>query len=57
MLEIKHLKKTFNSGTVNEKVAMNGINLKLDKGDFVTIIGSNGAGKSTLFNLIRVRFY
>lgn len=56
MLEIKHLKKTFNSGTVNEKVAMNGINLKLDKGDFVTIIGSNGAGKSTLFNLISGHF-
>lgn len=52
MLEIKHLKKTFNSGTVNEKVAMNDINLKLEQGDFVTIIGSNGAGKSTLFNLI-----
>ncbi|MHC1747264.1 MAG: ABC transporter ATP-binding protein [Cellulosilyticaceae bacterium] len=52
MLEIKHLKKTFNLGTVNEKIAMNDINLKLDKGEFITMIGSNGAGKSTLFNLI-----
>ena len=42
----------FNEGTVNEKVALNNINLALDKGDFVTIIGSNGAGKSTLFQAI-----
>ena len=52
MLIINHLKKTFNAGTVNEKIAMNDVNLHLEKGDFVTIIGSNGAGKSTLFNLI-----
>ena len=52
MLKISHLKKTFNAGTVNEKLAMDDINFTLDKGDFVTIIGSNGAGKSTLFNLI-----
>lgn len=52
MLSINHLKKTFNPGTVNEKIAMNDISFNLDKGDFVTIIGSNGAGKSTLFNLI-----
>ncbi len=52
MLKVSHLKKTFNAGTVNEKLAMNDINFTLDKGDFVTIIGSNGAGKSTLFNLI-----
>ncbi|WP_054742059.1 ABC transporter ATP-binding protein [Cellulosilyticum ruminicola] len=52
MLRISHLKKTFNAGTVNEKVAMNDINFTLNPGDFVTIIGSNGAGKSTLFNLI-----
>lgn len=52
MLKITNLKKTFNPGTVNEKVAMNNVNLHLEKGDFVTIIGSNGAGKSTLFNLI-----
>lgn len=52
MLRISHLKKTFNAGTVNEKLAMNDINFTLNPGDFVTIIGSNGAGKSTLFNLI-----
>lgn len=52
MLRISHLKKTFNTGTVNEKIAMNDINFSLNPGDFVTIIGSNGAGKSTLFNLI-----
>ena len=52
MLKISNLQKTFNPGTVNEKLAMNEINLHLQPGDFVTIIGSNGAGKSTLFNLI-----
>lgn len=52
MLKISNLKKTFNPGTVNEKVAMNNVNLELQPGDFVTMIGSNGAGKSTLFNLI-----
>lgn len=52
MLKITQLKKTFNPGTVNEKIAMDQVNLELKAGDFVTIIGSNGAGKSTLFNLI-----
>jgi putative ABC transport system ATP-binding protein len=52
MLVIKGLKKTFNPNTVDEKVAINGIDLEAHKGDFVTIIGSNGAGKSTLLNLI-----
>ena len=52
MLEIKSVYKTFNAGTVNEKRAINGINLKLEDGDFVTVIGGNGAGKSTLLNLI-----
>lgn len=52
MLTIRNLKKVFNPGTVNEKVAMDNVNLHLEKGDFVTVIGSNGAGKSTLFNLI-----
>ena len=40
--------KTFNAGTVNEKTALNGLNLKLNEGDFVTVIGGNGAGKSTM---------
>ena len=52
MLELKDVSVVFNEGTVNEKVALNNINLALDKGDFVTIIGSNGAGKSTLFQAI-----
>ena len=47
MLEIKNVHKTFNKGTINEKKALNGVNLHLDPGDFVTIIGGNGAGKST----------
>ena len=46
MLEIKNIHKTFNPGTINEKVALNGVNLNLNPGDFVTIIGGNGAGKS-----------
>lgn len=52
MLTIQNLYKTFNVGTVNERVAMNNVDLNLEPGDFVTVIGSNGAGKSTLFNLI-----
>lgn len=51
-LEIKEVKKIFNKGTINEKVALNGVNLQLDPGDFVTIIGGNGAGKSTTLNAI-----
>lgn len=57
MLELKNLSKTFFPGTVNEKKALKGINLKLAAGDFVTIIGSNGAGKSTLFNAVAGAFY
>jgi putative ABC transport system ATP-binding protein len=52
MLEIKDLHVTFNKGTVNEKKALNGLNLTLAPGDFVTVIGGNGAGKSTLLNAI-----
>ena len=52
MLEIKDVFKTFNAGTINEKRALNGVNLKLNEGDFVTIIGGNGAGKSTTLNMI-----
>ncbi|MBQ8837201.1 MAG: ABC transporter ATP-binding protein [Clostridia bacterium] len=52
MLKITNLQKTFNPGTVNEKVALNGLNLHLNDGDFVTVIGGNGAGKSTLLNAI-----
>lgn len=52
MLTITNVKKTFNKGTINEKKALNGINLHLDPGDFVTIIGGNGAGKSTMLNMV-----
>ena len=52
MLEIKNVFKTFNAGTINEKVALNGLNLELKKGDFVTVIGGNGAGKSTMLNAV-----
>ena len=52
MLEIKNVHKTFNPGTINEKKALNGIDLTLNEGDFVTIIGGNGAGKSTMLNMI-----
>ena len=52
MLELINIKKAFNRGTINEKKALNGVNIKLDDGDFVTIIGGNGAGKSTTLNAI-----
>ena len=52
MLELHNVYKTFNPGTVNEKRALNGIDLTLNEGDFVTVIGSNGAGKSTVLNAI-----
>ena len=52
MLNIQSISKTFNPGTINEKVALNGVNLNLNPGDFVTIIGGNGAGKSTTLNAI-----
>lgn len=51
-LEIKDVHKVFNRGTINEKIALNGVNLTLNEGDFVTIIGGNGAGKSTTLNAI-----
>jgi len=52
MLEIRDIRKTFNPGTVNEKIALNGVSLHLKPGDFVTVIGGNGAGKSTLLNSV-----
>lgn len=52
MIDIKNLTKVFYPNTVNENLVLNGINLKINKGDFITIIGSNGAGKSTLFNML-----
>lgn len=52
MLKITNLQKTFNPGTVNAKTALSGLNLTLNDGDFVTVIGGNGAGKSTMLNAI-----
>ena len=52
MLDIQNVFKTFNAGTVNEKVALKGLNLHLNEGDFVTVIGGNGAGKSTMLNCV-----
>ena len=52
MLEIRHISKTFNPGTVNEKRALNDLSLTLEDGDFVTVIGGKGAGNSTLLNAI-----
>jgi len=56
MLELKNICKTFNPGTVNAKKALNGLNLTIQEGDFVTVIGGNGAGKSTMLNIIAGTF-
>ncbi|MBP3305050.1 MAG: ATP-binding cassette domain-containing protein [Oscillospiraceae bacterium] len=56
MLRLENISKTFGKGTPNEKKALRGVSLSLDKGDFVTVLGSNGAGKSTLFNAIAGTF-
>lgn len=52
MLELKNISITFHAGTPDENPALKNINLKINKGDFITVIGSNGAGKSTLYNII-----
>ena len=52
MLKIENIRKVFNAGTVNEKIALNGLDLHLKPGDFVTVIGGNGAGKSTMLNSV-----
>ena len=57
MLKLEKISKTFNPGTVNEKKALTDLSLRLEPGDFVTIIGSNGAGKSTLFNAVAGDFF
>lgn len=56
MLEVKSVSKTFNTGTVNEKLALDNLSITLEDGDFVTVIGGNGAGKSTLLNAIAGTF-
>lgn len=52
MLKLIDIYKTFNSGTINEKVLFNGFNLKISKGEFVSVVGSNGSGKTTLLNIV-----
>ena len=52
ILELKNVKTVVNKGTANETTILKGINLKINEGDFITIVGTNGAGKSTLFNVI-----
>ncbi len=52
MLDINHIAKTFNPGTITEKIALRDVDLHLEEGDFVTVIGGNGAGKSTMLNAI-----
>jgi putative ABC transport system ATP-binding protein len=52
ILELKNVKTVVNKGTSNETTILKGINLKINEGDFITIVGTNGAGKSTLFNVI-----
>ena len=57
MLTLQNVSKTFHPGTPNARTALRGLNLHLEEGEFVTIVGSNGAGKSTLFNAIAGAFY
>ena len=56
MLKLEHLCKTFNAGTVNEKIALADLNLHLKEGEFLTVIGGNGAGKSTMLNAVAGTF-
>ena len=57
MLDIKHISKTFNPGTITEKLALHDVSLHLGAGDFVTVIGGNGAGKSTMLNATAGTFF
>ena len=56
MLELRDVRKTFNAGTVNEVRSLQGVNLSIAEGSFVTVIGTNGSGKSTLLNAIAGSF-
>lgn len=56
MLQVNNISKTFFPGTVNERKALVGLDLRLEEGDFVTVVGSNGAGKSTLLNAVSGRY-
>ena len=52
MLKLEQVEKTFNIGTINQKMAVRGLNLTIEDGDFITVIGGNGAGKSTMLNAV-----
>lgn len=52
MLELKNISKTFNIGTVNEQTLFTGFSLTVEKGDFISVVGSNGSGKTTMLNII-----
>ena len=52
MLEIKSVDKTFNKGTIDEKILFNNFSLKVEKGEFISVVGSNGSGKTTILNII-----
>ena len=52
MLKVSHVSKTFNAGTVNEKLALDDFSITINEGDFITVIGGNGAGKSTFMNAV-----
>lgn len=56
MLKINNIKKTFNPGTVNEVKALQGVNIKIDEGSFVCVLGTNGSGKSTMLNAVAGTF-
>jgi putative ABC transport system ATP-binding protein len=56
MLELINICKVFDKNTVNEKLALDNVSLSLNRGDFVTMVGSNGAGKSTLLNAVAGMF-
>ena len=57
MIRLEQIIKYFHKGSVNEVFALNNLSLRIDEGDFVTVIGSNGAGKSTLLNCIAGGFF